>query len=233
MIPPQNKLLRHLTTSEWSELEPLFVHEKLDRGHVLHQPGEPIRYAHFFEGGLSSEIALNADDERIEVGCVGHEGYSGVPIALGVNSTPHQSFMEVGGSAFRITTADLLSAMEAFPRFRTLLLQFAHVFMIQIAATALADGRYNIHQRLARWILMCHDRLDGDELPLTHEFLALMLGVRRSSVTDTLHLLEGEGSIKATRGLIVVRNRHRLENVAGHSYGVPEAEYKRIMGADL
>jgi CRP-like cAMP-binding protein len=104
------------------------------------------------------------------------------------------------------------------------------VFMIQVAATALADGRYRVEQRTARWLLMAHDRLQIDDLPLTHDFLALMLGVRRSSVTTALHMVEGSGAIKATRSLITVRNRDTLEKIAGASYGLPEAEYKRVLG---
>jgi CRP-like cAMP-binding protein len=102
--------------------------------------------------------------------------------------------------------------------------------MVQIAATALADGRYNVNERLARWLLMCHDRL-GDELALTHDFLALMLGVRRPSVTDALHVLEGERLIKADRARIQVRDRLGLEQFAGEAYGVPEAEYRRLFSS--
>jgi hypothetical protein len=114
----------------------------------------------------------------------------------------------------------------------TLLLRYVHVFMIQIAATALADGRYNIEQRTARWLLMSHDRLRVDELTLTHDFLSLMLGVRWSSVTNALHTVEGEGAIKASRSLITVRSRQKLERLAGASYGLPEAEYERVLLCD-
>ena len=120
--------------------------------------------------------------------------------------------------------------MEDRPALRLHLQRYAHVFMIQIAATALADGRYRVEQRLARWLLMCHDRL-SDSLPLTHEILALMLGVRRPSVTDALHILEGSLFIKAKRGRIIVRNRRGLEELAGAAYGAPEAEYHLLFGA--
>jgi CRP-like cAMP-binding protein len=100
--------------------------------------------------------------------------------------------------------------------------------MIQVAATALTNGRYEIGQRLARWLLMCQDRL-GDQLPLTHDFLALMLGVRRPGVTSAMHVLEGEQLIYAERGLIRIRSRQRLEEYAGAAYGVPEAEYRRLI----
>jgi CRP-like cAMP-binding protein len=225
----RNGLLARLSTEDLALLEPLLQPVMLKQRDVLFEPFRKIEHVYFFEGGLSSEIAENPDAERIEVGCVGYEGLSGVPVLLGVDSTPHQAFMQAGGSAQKIRTQDLRMAMEASATLRALLLRYAHVFMVQIAATALADGRYRLEQRLARWLLMCHDRLD-DDLPLTHEFLALMLGVRRSSVTDGLHLLEGSRLIKAARGLVTVRDRPGLEKLAGKSYGMPEQEYRRLLG---
>jgi CRP-like cAMP-binding protein len=193
----------------------------------LIEPFQPISHVHFFEGGLSSEIAINADNTRIEVGCIGREGLSGLPVVLGTKSTPHRSFVQSGGKALRIRADDLQQAMDDLPLLRQLLLRYAQVFMIQITATALADGRYKIERRLARWLLMSQDRL-GDKLNLTHDFLALMLGVRRPSVTDALHALEGEQMIKAARGQITIRSREKLEELAGGAYGAPEAEYRRF-----
>lgn len=224
----QNLLLAALAPQDLAALSPLLEPVMLKQSEVLFEPNTPIQYVYFFGGGLSSEIAINAGSDRIEVGCIGREGLSGVPVVLGVDMTPHQSFMQAGGPALRIRSSALQQAMEASAPLRKLLLRFAHVFMIQIAATALADGRYNVEQRLARWLLMCHDRLGG-ELPLTHEFLALMLGVRRPSVTDALHVLEGNHLIKAERGLVTIRNRSALEALAGESYGIPEAEYRRLI----
>lgn len=94
----------------------------------------------------------------------------------------------------------------------------------------LANGVSHIDERLARWLLMCHDRVDGNAVAITHKFLGMMLGVRRSSVTDTLHILEGRGLIQAARGIITIKDRAKLERVAGASYGVPEAEYRRLIG---
>jgi CRP-like cAMP-binding protein len=112
---------------------------------------------------------------------------------------------------------------------RDLLLRYIHCSDMQLAYSALANARYSLHERLARWLLMCHDRIDGDDLPLTHEFLALMLGVRRSGVTEQIHILEGNHSIKATRANIRILDRTKLEQVAGGCYGVPEKEYRRLI----
>jgi CRP-like cAMP-binding protein len=228
MLTTDNHLLKQLFPHDAAMLSPMLEHVDLKQDETLFEPLQEIPYVYFFNGGLSSEVAVNADGHRIEVGCIGYEGFSGVPVVLGVDSSPHRSFMQAGASALRISSADLRRAMASSPTLSSLLLRLAHVFMCQIAATALADGRYRVEQRLARWLLMSEDRL-GQELPLTHDFLALMLGVRRPSVTDALHVLEGEQAIVAERGLIKVRSRTKLESLAGDAYGAPEAEYRRVI----
>lgn len=229
----KNLLLDKLSADDRTALSRLLVDVSLARQAVLHEPLEEIEFVYFFESGLSSEISLDTHGERVEVGCVGREGFSGVPLVLGVGRTSHRAFMEVGGTAKRLAKADLVRFMEEAPTFRTLMLRYVHTFMIQTAGTALANGRYEIEARLARWILMAHDRLISDELALTHEFLSLMLGVRRSSVTDAIHILEGNRLIKATRGMIQVRDRRGLEVTAGGCYGTPEAEYERVIGRSM
>jgi CRP-like cAMP-binding protein len=227
---PKNGLLSRLPQEVLGLILPGLKRVTLQQNDVLFEPFQTIEHVYFFEGGLSSEIAVNGSSNRIEVGCIGVEGMSGLPVVLGTDRTPHRSFMQVGGPAMRINAADLEKVMDGYPALRKQLLRYAHVFMVQIAATALADGRYNVNERLARWLLMCHDRL-GDELALTHDFLALMLGVRRPSVTDALHVLEGERLIKADRARIQVRDRSGLEQFAGEAYGVPEAEYRRLFSS--
>jgi hypothetical protein len=122
------------------------------------------------------------------------------------------------------------AAMRASKSLNALLLRYVQAFMVQTAHTAISNARATLDRRLARWILMGHDRVAGDSLPLTHEFLALMLGVRRAGVTETVHALASRGMIDAGRGQIVVRDRKALEKCAGKSYGVPEAEYRRLIG---
>ena len=164
-----NRLLAALSTADDALISPLLEPVALKQNEVLFETGQPIEHVHFFEGGLSSEIAMNPHDKRIEVGCVGREGLSGLPVLLGVDETPHRSFMQVGGPALRIGSRDLQQAMDMSASLRALLLRYVHVFMIQVAATALSDGRNTIEQRVARWLLMSHDRIGSDELPLTHE----------------------------------------------------------------
>lgn len=120
--------------------------------------------------------------------------------------------------------------VEQVPAANDLLLRYVHCCELQLAHSALANARYNMPERLARWLLMCHDRLQTDDLPLTHEFLSIMLGVRRSGVTNEIHILEGVHAIKATRGNIKIINRQKLEDIAGGSYGIPEREYEQYIG---
>ncbi|MQY46630.1 helix-turn-helix domain-containing protein [Rhizobiales bacterium RZME27] len=227
----KNKLLSMLPESDTATLRQHFETVMLTKGETLFGSYEPFRHVFFFEGGLSSEIAGGDGTKRTEVGCIGLEGFSAVPAILGVDSTPHYAFMQCGGPALRIEISVLRAAIDSSRSLRDILLKYAHVFLIQAAATALANSRYEIEPRLARWVLMSQDRL-GDQLPLTHDFLSLMLGVRRPSVTDALHKLEGTGAIKAERSLIVVRDRQKLEDIAGQAYGIPELEYERQLGRD-
>jgi CRP-like cAMP-binding protein len=120
--------------------------------------------------------------------------------------------------------------MNTSPSLRASLLKMCTAFMIQTTHTAVANACAKLDQRLARWILMADDRVDGSSLPLTHEFLSLMLGVRRAGVTEALHVLESKGLISSSRGAILVRNRKGIERSAGGTYGVPEKELRRLMG---
>jgi CRP-like cAMP-binding protein len=138
--------------------------------------------------------------------------------------------VQVAGSAHRITAKALRAALDENKTLRQRMQLYAHVFMVQIAQTAFANGTARIEARLARWLLMAHDRQDSDDLSLTHEFVAVMLGVRRSGVTDALHALEGAGLIRASRGVVRITSRKGLLALAGSIYGVPEAEYRRLMG---
>jgi CRP-like cAMP-binding protein len=138
--------------------------------------------------------------------------------------------MQAAGAGWRLKVADLRRAMEQSPSLHQALLHFAHIFSVQTAHTALANGRANIEERLARWLLMAQDRLHTDQLPLTHEFLAIMLGVRRPGVTVALKLLENDGLVSGTRGVITVLNRDGLKQRANGAYGAPEAEMRRLFG---
>ncbi|MBB3999409.1 Crp/Fnr family transcriptional regulator [Aureimonas pseudogalii] len=228
----RNLLLKALPDESFAKLQPHLEEVPLPTKAVLVESNEPTEHVHFLESGLASIVATShTDGEEIEVGHIGREGLSGFHVVHEVDRTPQRTFMQAAGAGLRMPAAALKDALKDDLALRHLLLRYIHTYEVQLSQSALANGRYNINERLARWILMSHDRLDGDDLPLTHEFLSLMLGVRRSGVTNEIHILEGVGLIKATRACIQVLNREGLLDLAGGCYGVPEAEYERLIGS--
>jgi len=217
-----NRLLRALSPADQEILRPHLRWSELERGTVLVSPDEPITHVWFPESGLTSIIAMAGTDQGIEVGLAGRDGLVGMPLVLDADRTPHRIFMQVTGAGYRINGDLFRTVLDDHAGIRKLLLRYVQAYSTQTT--------YTVEERLARWLLMSHDRQDTDEIPLTHDFLALMLGVRRPSVTIALHSLEGLGFVKATRGLVLVRKREELEEFAGAGYGVPEAEYERLIG---
>jgi len=182
------------------------------------------------DSGIASVVAVQSNQTRVEVGLVGCEGMTGTSVVLGNDRSPHSTYIQVAGEAQRITAGELRKAIKASESLHGLLLKYVQTFMVQTAHTAIANARARLDARLARWILMAHDRVRANKLPLTHEFLSLMLGVRRAGVTEALHSLSSQKLIDAGRGQIVVLNRKGIERSAGGAYGQPEAEYRRLIG---
>jgi CRP-like cAMP-binding protein len=173
---------------------------------------------------------VQADDTQVEVGLVGFEGMTGTAVVLGGEQTPHSTYIQVAGEAQWIKADQLRKAMKTSDSLHAVLLKYVQVFMVQTTHTAVANARAHIDRRLARWILMAQDRTGDKTLPLTHEFLALMLGVRRPGVTEALQSLKLRKLIETGRNQITVLNRNGIEKMAGNSYGVPENEYRRLIG---
>ncbi|PDT15428.1 CarD family transcriptional regulator [Rhizobium sp. J15] len=227
-----NRLLRSLSQEAFKVIGPYVVSVDLPVGRPLVEAGKPIDHVCFIESGLASMVVVSSDGNSIEVGQIGFEGLSGYPVLLGVDRTPNRTFMQVAGRGLELSTSRVL-ALQDQPEARLLFLRYIHTRELQLAHSALAAARYSMHQRLARWLLMCHDRLISDDMPLTHDFLALMLGVRRSGVTEHLHVLEGMHAIRSTRGSVRILSRRILIDIAGACYGAPEAEYERLIGAEM
>jgi CRP-like cAMP-binding protein len=226
----RSRLLQALPEDMFARLEPDMEFVDLPTKHVLVEANGVTSRVCFMESGLASTVASSSDDESIEVGHVGREGMTASHVVLGVDRTPNTTFMQVAGTGILLPVDKFLAALDEDASTKLLFLRYVHTTQLQLAHSALANARYNMQERLARWLLMCHDRIDGDDLPLTHEFLSLMLGVRRSGVTNELHIIEGVHAIKATRGNVHVINRGKLEDMAGGSYGTPEREYERLLG---
>jgi CRP-like cAMP-binding protein len=188
-----------------------------------------IERVYFIDAGLVSVVAVGSGARRrAEIAVVGREGMIGVAVVLGVDRSPHEALMQVAGHGRSIAASVLRSLMAQSRSLPTSLMRYAHVFGVQAAHTALANAQGKIEERLARWLLMAHDRLEGDDLHLTHELLAVMLGVRRAGVTTALHELEKAALISTARSCVTVLDRHGLEQSANGLYGAPEAEFDRL-----
>ncbi len=236
MHPPQqlsiaNRLLASLSAGDFASLQPHLEHVSLDIRQALIEPNKPIEYVYFPEAGMSS-VTNNSSGGKIEVGVIGREGMVGLPIVLGIDQTPYEHFMQIAGHGWRIAVQDLEQAMARSSALHRHLLRYAQASHVQVSETAFANANSDVEARLARWLLMCHDRVEDDDIPLTHEFIAIMLGVRRPGVTVALHVLEGMQVIRAKRGVITVLDREKLEELADEAYGLSEAEYTRLMGPE-
>lgn len=227
----KNRLLRAMTPEAFEKFAPHLRPIELSLKQVLVDPGRATDIVCFVETGLVSVVVESPDNESIEIGHIGLEGVTGSHLALMVDRTPTNTFVQVAGTGYDIPGHLFVDIIRNDARMQQLFLNYVHTASLQLAHSALANGRYSLYERLARGLLMCHDRLHHDDLPLTHEFLGLMLGVRRSGVTDQIHMLEGAHVIRATRRNIRILDRPKLEEIAGGSYGVPEREYDRLIGS--
>ncbi|GJE56943.1 hypothetical protein EKPJFOCH_3453 [Methylobacterium thuringiense] len=200
----------------------------LDLQKLIIEPHKPIEHVYFVETGIISMLA-DAGEGRVEVGMIGREGLAGLPALLGAVQSPFAYLVQGAGTAQRIRTDALHRVIQERPSLIRLFSLYAAAMMAQIAQTTYANANFTLESRLARWILMVQDRTDGDELLITHEFLSLMLSVRRPGVTSATHVLEGIGAISAKRGRIIVRDREKLQDLADGAYEVAEHEYERLM----
>jgi CRP-like cAMP-binding protein len=226
----QNRLLSSLTADDRAILAPILVHVDLPLRKQLEAPGKRINYIYFLDSGFASMVADGSSSNKIEVGLIGREGMTGLAVVLGADRTPHETYVQNAGEGLRIGAANFRSAIKQSRSLHDSLLLYAHAFFVQATYTAMANGRSKLEDRLARWLLMAHDRLDADELTITHEFLAMMLGVRRPGVTVALNLLERKGLIKIHRGVVTILDRKGLRRASNGAYGVPEAEFNRLFG---
>jgi CRP-like cAMP-binding protein len=224
-----NRILARISAKDFALLAPDLKRVDLPLRKQLETRNKAIDFVYFPESGFASVVA-NGSGRGIEVGLIGREGMTGLAVVMGADKTPHDTFIQGPGAGLRITAGKLRHALANGPTLLRSSLHYAHAFGIQTTYTAIANGRSKIEERLARWLLMAHDRIETDELTLTHEFLSLMLGVRRPGVTVAMHLLVTQGLIKAHRGIISIIDRKGLEETSNGAYGVPEAEFQRLLG---
>ena len=226
----RNRLLRRMSAEDFALLAPHLEACKESRGRTLFEADQPTDRVWFLESGIASMVAVSPERLRAEAGLIGREGFFPISAALGSDSSPYEGVIQLPDDCHSIGLPAFRDAIGRSRTLHDLLLRFVQVVSSQMAFTALSNAVHAIDERLARWLLMCDDRMAGSELPLIHEFMSVMLTVRRPSVTTSLHVLEGNGFIRAERGCIIIRNRAALEAFAGDAYGKPEAEYERLIG---
>lgn len=228
-----NSLLKAMLPADYALLAPHLMRMALPRGLQLHAAGSRIDKVYFPEDGIVSIVAVTLDGKQSEVGVFGREGMSETATVLGTDHSPHEAFVQSAGvSALRLNVKALMAAFGDSVTLRDHLLRYVQTMMVQLSSSIAAAGQ-TIPQRLARWLLMCHDRVDGDDLGLTHDFIGMMLGVRRAGVTVALHELEDAGFVETSRGNVAVRDRDGLEKLAAGGYGLAESEYFRLIGIPL
>jgi CRP-like cAMP-binding protein len=215
-----NRLLARLSRADLRLLEPHLQAVDLPVRRLLVGRNRRIEHVYFPESGVVSVVANG--EHSIEIGIIGREGMSSVSVILGGNEkSPHETYVQIAGRGQRISANNLRAAIEASATLHRELLKYANSFLIQTTQTALANGRHKIEERLARWLLMAHDRLDGDQVPLTHEFLGVMIGTSRPGVTIALQELERRGWLTHRRGMVSIIDRDGLVRASNGAYVAP------------
>lgn len=219
----QNGILSRLPPAALEPLIPLLEHVELPVRKQLEKTRVLSKQIYFMESGLASVVS-SARHKAIEVGIIGREGFVGLWACMGAERPMQDVFIQIAGTAHAIDIDRFRRNLAENADLRNAALLYAYSFGLQMAQTALANGEGNLEERLARWLLMAHDRLDGDNVPLTHDFLSMMLAVRRSGVSIALKHLTNKAMISQTRGTVLILDRKALEMTANGFYPAPDAE---------
>jgi CRP-like cAMP-binding protein len=228
---PRNRLLGALPPEEFEQIRPKLDCVQVRQRELLFDAESPIRYVYFPETMVVSLVNIFTEGRTVEVGTAGCEGMAGLPIFLGDDASSLRVFAQIAGTASRMEAETFRRLASPPSAFHQVLLRYTQAFLTQVAQTAACNGAHLVDQRCARWLLMTHDRVEGDELSLTHEFLAFMLGVRRAGVTVSLGALENAGLVQQKRGRVRIVDRAGLEKVSCECYRVVRAHYERLFAA--
>ena len=218
--PVGNVILLSMCDSEYGLFRPHLEYVELPDHLVLHEAGAKLDFAYFPNRGLISFVVAMEDGKTAEAGVVGNEGFAGIPAAVGLSRSPLQAVVQISGDGFRVEVEALRKTLESAPHLQLLLSRFAVVQGMQVAQTAACNRLHEIEQRLARWLLMAQDRVDSGVLPITHDFLATMLGTNRSSVSLAAATLRRKNLIRYTPGAVTIVNRKKLEALSCECYGI-------------
>jgi len=224
----KNRILASLPKGEISRLAPNLSAVTLPRGKVLLNPDEESAYAYFLESGLASVVIEMANGNTVETSVIGSEGVVGIPGVLGTKSMPARIFMQISGAGYRIKATRLQEEFERPGTLRKLINRYFQAHLVAISQTAACNRLHDIAERLARWLLMCHDRMESDAFTITHEFLGHMLGTPRSTVTLAAGILHKAGLVDYSRGQVRIQNRSGLENAACECYQTIRKEFERL-----
>src|SRR5712671_7788611 len=224
----KNRILASLQRAEIMRLVPHLSPLDLPSGKTLLDPGQEITYAYVLETGLASVVVAMADGSMVETGITGNDGLVGFPVLLGTKTIPTRTFMQIPGSGFKIKAQHLINEFERSGALQKKINRYFQAHLVQTGQTAACNRLHDIAERLARWLLMCHDRMESDNFFITHEFLGHMLGTPRSTVTLAAGILQEAGLVDYSRGKINVCDRQGLEKAACECYATIRKEFDRL-----
>jgi CRP-like cAMP-binding protein len=226
----RNRLLTALPSVDFKRLAASLTPVTLTLKQNLLEAEEPIGAAYFIETGMVSYLNYLEGGEAQEIGLIGSEGMIGLPLILGVDQAPFGAMVQMEGTALRLSPTALRQAFNESETLRTRLLRYMQALHIQVSQTAACNNHHSLEERLTRWLLMAHDRAGNDQFPMTHEFMSMMLGVRRAGVTVTAGALKHAGLIHYTNGDITILDRPSLEAMACECYGNVQRQYGQLLG---
>jgi len=227
--PQQNYLLGALPRAESERLYPELELVPMPLGEVLYESGDKLQYVYFPTGSIVSLLYVMADGASAEIAVVGKEGIIGIALFMGGETMPNRAVVQSAGYAYRLKGQRLKAEFNRAGELQHLLLRYTQALLTQMAQTAVCNRHHSLDQQLCRWLLLSLDRLAGDELVMTQELIANMLGVRREGVTEAAGHLQNAGLIKYSRGRITVLNRSGLEARTCECYAVVKKEFDRLL----
>ena len=225
-----NRLLSLLSDTDYARLQPHLSQVVLDYKKSLYEASRPIRHVFFPIEGVASLVITTADGASAEVGTIGSEGMVGLPVCLGDTDAPSSVYVQVPGTALGIDAHIFRGELDRSPTLNLIMLRYAHAFFNQVAQSAACSHLHKVEQRCCRWLLMTRDRMPKDDYLLTHEFLGMMLGVRRTTVTEVMGNLQKAGLIRYRRGHVTILDREALRRRACECYDISRLEFDRLLG---
>ena len=229
-MPRTNRLLSLLSDNDYERLRPHLSLVILEYRKDLYQASHPIEHVYFPVDGVASLVITTSDGDGVEVGTIGNEGLVGLPICLGDHEAPSSVYVQVPGKALRMDARLFRSELERSPTLNLVMLRYAHAFFNQVAQSAACAHLHRVEQRYCRWLLMTRDRMPSGDFLLTQEFLGMMLGVRRTTVTDVMGALQKAGLVRYRRGHVMILDHDALQQRACECYQISRLEFDRLLG---